>query len=142
MQHLTKIMDKRILHLLFLTVLLQTSIYGQNNQNSGIQIIDLSQKQVQLMNQVQNKPIEERNTVLIDSIYKPNSYLWNGYLGSESDFTNWINNTAYNELENYNLKSEDINLSKLNKYFFETVNEMETNLTESGIFFLGLNGQI
>ena len=77
------------------------------------------------MNQVQNKPIEERNTVLIDSIYKPNSYLWNGYLGSESDFTNWINNTAYNELENYNLKSEDINLSKLNKYFFETVNEME-----------------
>lgn len=131
-------MGKRLLYLLFLGLFLQTSINGQNNQTTGIQIIDLSQNQIQLMNRVQNEPIEKRNLTLIDSIYKPNSHLWSGYLGNESDFINWVNNTAYKELEKYNLKSKAIDLSKLNKYFFETVNQMEkfTGKTPYGKWYI------
>lgn len=117
-------MNKRIIYFLFLSFLFQIYVYGQNEQTPGIEIIDISQKQIELMNLLKNDSIAKRNTVLIDSIYKPNSYLWNGYLGSESDFANWINNTAYKELESYNTKAGNIDLSKLNKYFFETVREM------------------
>lgn len=118
-------MYKKIIYLLFLSFFLHVKISAQNKQKSGIEIIDISQKQIELMNMLQNELVEKRNAILIDSIYKPNSYLWNGYLGSESDFTDWVNNTAYKELESYNTKANNIDLSKLNQYFFETIREME-----------------
>lgn len=118
-------MDRKTIYFISLNFLFQIKSHAQNNQTSEIEIIDISQKQIELMNLIQNEPLEKRNTTLIDSIYKPNSYLWNGYLGSESDFTDWINNTAYNELESYNSKANEIDLSKLNDYFLKTVQEME-----------------
>lgn len=118
-------MNRKIIYFIFLSFLLQIKSYAQNEQMSEIEIIDISKKQIKLMNLLQNEPVEKRNAILIDSIYKPNSYLWSGYLGSKSDFTNWINNTAYKELESYNSKANEIDLSKLNDYFFETVQEME-----------------
>ncbi|NLP59363.1 DUF2268 domain-containing putative Zn-dependent protease [Lutibacter sp. B1] len=118
-------MDRKVIYFLFLSFFLQVNVSAQNEQMSGVEIIDISQKQIELMNMLQNEPVEKRNAILIDSIYKPNSYLWKGYLGSESDFANWVNNTAYKELESYNTKANSIDLSKLNQYFFETVREME-----------------
>ena len=131
-------MDRKITCFFLLSFFLQFGIYAQNNKSAGIKIIDISRKQIELMNKVQNEPIDERNSILIDSIYKPNSYLWNGYLGNESDFTNWINNTAYKELESYNLKAKEIDLSILNKFFFETVREMEkfTGNISSGKWYI------
>ena len=120
-----KTMAKRIIYSIFLSFLLNNIVYGQNQKTGEIELIDISQKQIELMNLLQNEPIEERNIMLIDSIYKPHSYLWKGYLGSESDFTHWINNSAYQELESYNSKADDIDLLKLNEYFFETVQGME-----------------
>jgi len=131
-------MKKKITYFFFLTVFLQFSIYPQQNKSAGIEIIDISRKQIEFMNKVQNEPIEKRNSILIDSIYKPDSYLWNGYLGSETDFTNWLNNTAYEELGSYNLKAKEIDLSILNEYFFETVREMEkfTGNKSSGKWYI------
>lgn len=108
---------------LFITLLFfQINLFGQN---SNIQIIDFSKTQIDLMNSVISEPIEKRNSILIDSIYKPYSYLWQSYIGDESSFIYWMNNTAFNEIETYNLKTKTINLTKLNEYFFHTVEEME-----------------
>ncbi len=104
---------------------MNVAIYGQNNEANGIEIIDLSQIQIRLMNKFENESIEKRSSILIDSIYKPYQYLWSGYLGDESDFTDWLNNIAFKELPSYNKKAENINLKKLNKYFFKTVDSMQ-----------------
>jgi uncharacterized protein YjaZ len=90
------------------------------------------------MNKFEKESIEIRNSILIDSIYKPNQYLWNGYLGNESDFTSWLNNTAFKELEQYNLKAKKINLQQLNNYLFETVSSMEkfTNHKVNGKWYI------
>ncbi|MEQ9404679.1 MAG: DUF2268 domain-containing putative Zn-dependent protease [Cyclobacteriaceae bacterium] len=77
------------------------------------------------MNKLVNEPLEIRNSILIDSIFRPNQHLWNGYLGNESDFNDWLSNVAFAELDSYNLKAEKINLQQLNSQFFETASLME-----------------
>ncbi len=101
------------------------SSYSQQTENLGLKIINLSTKQINLMNKYKSEPIEIRNKILLDSIYIPNLYLWNGYLGDENDFITWMNNVAFLELPKYNEKANNINLDELNDYFFETVNSME-----------------
>ena len=96
----------------------------QSNKDKTIEIVDISKDQLRLMNKYENEPIEKRNQLLIDSIYTPNRYLWNGYLGNEKDFTAWLNNIAYKELSQFNIKAKNINLQKLSKYFFKTVDSM------------------
>lgn len=91
---------------------------------SNFEIIDLSSKELSLLNEYENMPIERRDSILLDSIYYPNSYLWKGYLGSETDFINWVNNTVYDELVIYNKKAEKINLIELNNYFKTTAKNM------------------
>lgn len=93
------------------------------NENE-IEVIDISQTQIRLMNEYCNSPISIRNKILTDSIYEPYKYLWNGYLGNEEDFKDWLNKTAFNELEKYNEKAKNIDLAKLNEYFTQTVQSM------------------
>ena len=71
---------------------LNVLIYGQNNEANGIEIIDLSQTQIRLMNKFENEAIEKRDSILIDSIYKPNQHLWSGYLGDESELRHQFTN--------------------------------------------------
>lgn len=118
-------MNSKITSIFILIIFLQFNMHAQKDTIEGLQIIDISQKQIDLMNTVKNEPINKRNSFLLDSIYKPYSYLWKGYLGSESDFINWINDTAFGELENYHSKAAQIDLTKLNRYFFKTAHEME-----------------
>lgn len=119
-----KAMNIKLKLLISIFTLLNLVLQGQQKEDRNIEIIDISKKQIRLMNKYKEKSIVERNSILVDSIYKPNSYLWNGYLGRESDFVNWINNTAYPELTEYIKKAERINLKKLNEYFFKTTDSM------------------
>ncbi len=105
----------------------------QSSQNKTIEIVDISKDQLRLMNKHEKEPIEKRNQLLIDSIYTPNRHLWNGYLGNENDFTGWLNNVAYKELSKFNLKTKNINLQKLSKYFFNTVDSMTEFTGHKGV---------
>lgn len=100
------------------------ALCGQPSQNTSLEIIDLSQDQISLMNKYEKEPIDKRNKLLLDSIYTPSSDLWDGYLGGEDDFTDWLNNTAFKELSEFNIKAKNINLKELEKYFFDTANAM------------------
>ena len=64
------------------------------SNEGGVKVIDISQQQVRLMNKYQNSSISERNKILIDSLYTPHQYLWNGYLGNENEFAEWLNKTC------------------------------------------------
>lgn len=99
--------------------------FAQSTPSSKIKIIDISKKQIDLMNDLESEPLEVRNKIFIDSIYTPNNYLWSGYLGSEMDFIKWMNLTAYKELVLYNSKAKSIDLNLLNLYLFETVKGMK-----------------
>lgn len=105
---------------------------SEQSEKHQIEIIDLSTTQVRLMNAFENHPIEERNTVFLDSIFRPNRELWEGYLGEESDFLDWTNGIAFEELSKYNLKVQNIDLNKLNQYFFKTLKSMTEFTGHSG----------
>lgn len=94
------------------------------SEDENLQIIDISSRQIELLNKYENEPIDRRNSILVDSMYTPHKKLWSGYLGEEADFVGWINSIVYPELPKYNLKAKEIDLNKLNTYFFETVSEM------------------
>ena len=94
------------------------------SNEGGVKVIDISQQQVRLMNKYQNSSISERNKILIDSLYTPHQYLWNGYLGNENEFAEWLNKTAFNELKEYTEKAKKIDLKKLDNYLFQTVEAM------------------
>lgn len=130
-------MNIKNLALLSFCFLFQIQAYSQPRSES-LQIIDISSKQIKLMNRYQNEPINIRDSILTDSIYKPHKYLWNGYLGEEKDFIEWVNTVAYKELPEYNLKAKKINLTHLNDYFFETVKEMEafTGYRPQGLWYI------
>ncbi|GHN02691.1 hypothetical protein WSM22_41800 [Cytophagales bacterium WSM2-2] len=77
------------------------------------------------MNRYKNSTIQERNIILIDSIYKPYRHLWEGYLGDENAFTRWLNETAFRELTDYNDKAFGIDLLKLNEHLKNTAMAMD-----------------
>lgn len=133
-------MKKKITFLLASLILSNYIIQSQEIENTerNLSIIDISTKQIRLMNQYKDLPIKQRNLLLLDSIYKPHSYLWKGYLGSGSNFLNWVNKKSYNELDNYIEKSNNINLTELNNYFFQTVKNMSdfTNHQPKGKWYI------
>ena len=96
---------------LFFCVIGQIPIYAQKQQS--IEIVDLSIKQIRLMENYINLSSEERNTVLADSLFTPYQDLWKGYLGEKAAFLDWVNNTAYSELEIYKHRAKEINTENL-----------------------------
>ncbi|MEO0340079.1 MAG: DUF5700 domain-containing putative Zn-dependent protease, partial [Bacteroidota bacterium] len=98
---------------------------AQESAKLDLEIIDLSQKQIELMNTHKDATPKKRDKALVNGIYKPYSNLWKGYLGNPKDFKQWLNEVAYQELETYNEKSEKIDLLEMNRYFDKTVSAME-----------------
>jgi hypothetical protein len=97
---------------------------GITNPSSDLEIIDISALELRLFNQYKNHAIEERNLIFLDSIYRPYTHLWKGYLGDEKEFITWVNTVVYKELALYNEKAKRINLNKMNTYFNQTAKEM------------------
>ncbi|TCV18654.1 uncharacterized protein YjaZ [Sphingobacterium alimentarium] len=105
-----------------LLILLLTSCYSQKNQKASkenLRIIDIGTSQLSILNKFKNSNLLERNQVLLDSIYKPNKKFWNGYLGDEEVFLDWINEKGINQIDSWNKSSQIINpdllTSKLNE---------------------------
>lgn len=117
-------MKHRISFILLITLVTLSLGSAQQQGLSSLEIIDISQQQIRMMNRLQNAPENIRNDIFVDSIYTPYAYLWEGYLGSESAFKAWLNETAFPELEVYNKKAKDINLAQLNAFFFQAVKKM------------------
>jgi len=116
-------MTQRVLLIIFNILFIQ-QLLSQNTND--LDIIDISKHQIALMSNYQNEPIASRNKILIDSLYKPYQELWNGYLGDDNDFTEWINNTAYGELDLYKKRSKTLNLTTLFEYIIQTSQEVMT----------------
>lgn len=117
-----------------------SSALGQSKDTlkSDIEIIDISQKQLSLMNKYRDIAVSERNRIFLDSIYRPNAYMWKGYLGNEDKFIKWLNEIAFRELTDYNQKAIKLDLIKLNKYFNSTVDLMRvlTGLSPKGKWYI------
>jgi hypothetical protein len=113
---------------------------GQSNDapKNDIEIIDISQKQLSLMNKYRDLAVSERNLIFLDSIYRPYSYMWNGYLGNEDKFIKWLNEIAFRELSDYNQRAIKLDLIKLNNYFHSTVDSMRalTGLSPLGKWYI------
>lgn len=90
-----------------------------------IQWVDITAKQIRIMRAAENLPKEKRNRLLADSIFAPYITVWNGYLGDETAFLNWLNNTAYNELDEYERKLEVICTKEMQNIFFEAVEDFQ-----------------
>lgn len=109
-------------YLLALLVILSscTNNQKQNNviietdkQDFGIEIIDLSQKQLKLYNQHVNTDSVQRVKIFRDSLYYPYQEVWNGYLGNIETFDAVV--------EHYGIKNLDQLIEK-NKLFYSNNN--------------------
>lgn len=116
------------------------SALGQSKDapKNDIEIIDISQKQLGLMNKYRDLAVSERNLIFLDSIYRPYTYMWNGYLGNEDKFIKWLNEIAFRELSDYNQRAIKLDLIKLNKFFHATVDSMRmfTGLSPLGKWYI------
>lgn len=112
--------------LLFLMILGNNFLYGQKESNRQFEVINLFDTQLRLMNKYVNAPADQRNQALLDSVFFPHQELWKGYLGNDSSFIDWLNETAFPNLSNYNQKAANIDLNKLTQDFEVTVDEMIT----------------
>jgi uncharacterized protein YjaZ len=110
---------------------LTAGFYENPNDADGIEWIDLSGKQLRLMNQYRDHPEKERNHIMLDSIYYPYTGLWEGYIGPPASFLSWKNNTAFDELEQYQAKAARIDTDSLHRYLL-TANEKMRMLTGYG----------
>ena len=101
-----------------------TLLQGQEAPGHPVEIIDLSGRQLRLMEGWQGRPGAERDSLMLDSLYRPYQRLWSGYLGGPADFLEWLNGDGFAQLEDYRSRARALDLDKLNAYFGETVNQM------------------
>lgn len=64
---------------------------AQNKKNNELQIFDISQIQIRLMSQYKNTDTILRAKVFKDSIYKPFSGFWDGYVGGAENMVSFLN---------------------------------------------------
>lgn len=104
--------------------------------NPDIKVYDLGTKQLSLFNQ--NMNVEDRNQVLIDSIYEPYKVLWNGYLGDGEKLIDWVNSDVSENLNDWNRKSKTINSKKLTEELVRASSEMKkfTGFTPKGEWYI------
>lgn len=91
---------------------------------SELVVFDVATTELSLLNKYKNSDSIVRNKILVDSIYRPYSKFWNGYLGNENDFTNWINQKASKELSGWNEKSKNLKSEYLTNQLRKTAKEM------------------
>lgn len=105
---------------------------------NGVNLIDLTDLQIRLMRACQHLPVEERNSLLTDSVYKPFSEVWEGYLGSESSFEKWVEGGAYPRLAYFEQKSTQFDRILIEESFYSSVARMAelTGLTTMGKWYM------
>jgi len=92
----------------------------------SLEIIDLSHKQIHALEAYKNKPENIRNKYITASLFTPYKDLWEGYLGNEKDFTQWVNDIVYKELEMYKRRIDSIDIDQMNIYLNKTITELES----------------
>ncbi len=117
-----------------ISVLAQTS----STQRKGLQIIDISQAEIRILTASKNLDSAHRSKLLIDSLYKPYKDFWNGYVGQEDSFLDWMINTAIPALGIIIKKNEKIDGSKLFTAFKNIAVDMQklTGYEPSGKWYI------
>lgn len=101
-----------------------TALTAQDNHQPQVEIIDLSSRQLRLMEAWEARPGAARDSILLDSLYRPYEKLWRGYVGEPADFLEWINAEGYSGLDAFRSRARALDLEKLGAYFEETVTAM------------------
>jgi hypothetical protein len=99
-------------------------LLAQTQPAGDLEVIDLSGRQLRLMAAWQNQPGAERDSLMVDSLYRPYQKLWSGYLGGPGDFLEWLNGDGFAQLDYFRSRALALDLDKLNAYFGETVEAM------------------
>ncbi len=119
-----------IKYLLLCIIILFTScnIEEKNlKDKKAISVVDLSSLQLNLMNKYISS--KNRDSILVDSLYKPYLELWKLLcLSDESKFINWINDDMYKELDSFNIKQRELIPESIKTKMKKTALDMK-NLT-------------
>jgi hypothetical protein len=109
-------------YLLLSSFLLATSVsFAQMTEPSGqdFRIIDISQKEIRLINAHKDADSATRSKLFADSLYQPYKSFWSGYMGEERNFVRWVNTRVLPNLDGYNKRNQQINGEKLLRQFDE-----------------------
>jgi len=97
---------------------------AQEVPSPRLEVIDFSARQLGLMEAWQDRPGAERDSLMLDSLYRPYRRLWSGYLGQPADFLEWLNGDGFAQLEDFRGRARTLDLEKLNASFEATVAQM------------------
>ena len=113
-------------------------IFSQNISKHGLQMIDISQKEIRLINTYKHEDSLVRSKIFADSLYKPYESFWQGYIGKESNFIKWINIEVLPNLLKYNTKNEQVDGEKLVPQFNRVKSRMEkiTGYSPAGTWYI------
>ncbi len=116
-----------LLHLTLLalwTSCATTTKFSQDEVLNDLEIIDLSQAELVLLNQYNKGTKSENDQENLRRFYNQNTHLWEGYVGDEDEFVNWIHNKGLDDLATFNHKADRFDLKEMNKLFNKTAHEM------------------
>lgn len=102
------------------------------------QIIDISQKEIRVFNQSKSLDSITRTQLLVDSLFTPYKHFWNGYIGDEKSFVEWVHESVYPNLAGYNQRNSQINGEKLLQQFNEVKENMYqlTGYKPKGLWYI------
>jgi hypothetical protein len=89
----------------------------------NLEIIDLSERQLDLLNTYKDFPETTRDTLLVDSIFNMHPDFWKGYLMNDSIFRLWTNQYQYPQLDSLNKKADLLGLDSLGIKFQKIAGE-------------------
>lgn len=95
------------------------------SQNTKLTVIDIAQTEVKILNQCKKMDSISRSKLLLDSLYLPYKTFWNGYVGQQDSFLDWMANTAIPALDIINKKNDKIDGKKLFAAFNKIAAEMK-----------------
>jgi len=98
------------------------------------QIVNIVRAEVQLMKRVTDLPQQQRDKILVDSLYRPYQLVWDGYLGDSAAFMDWGKGIAFDDLPGFSEKIKKLDLTELEGVFDQTSSEMAklTGFTPEG----------
>lgn len=99
---------------------MSSSFFAQN----GLQVYDLTSSQLRLMKAYQKADSLKRSNIFYDSIYVPNSTIWDGYMGNGDELVKWTN-AQLGTLPQILLKNKNLNTRRLNSDLSTVALEME-----------------
>jgi len=104
------------------------SLAQESKPAEAFQIIDVSQKELRIMNALKSADSVSRSKIFADSLYQPYEAFWSGYIGSADSYVGWVNDNVIPSLNQYNHRNTQIDGKKLLTQFDE-VKERMTSLT-------------